>query len=240
MARRSAAPDDGRPSAEAWSGVLASALAGSPRIGPNAIIQTLRALQECEPPEVERRVRAIAALPDAAPTSMVPEACFIRLVGAVRAALPAERSEAVLRLSGRRTAEYVAQRRIPPAVRQLVRVLPARLAVPVMLSAFGRNAETFAGAGRFRVVGPYPGSIFLVDCPTCRHGTGAGAAGTAGAYYEAAFQGLLRLAAPHARVHEDACALRGAPHCEFRITLDDRDAQRVRAKTEKEAPCASC
>lgn len=188
-----------------------------PRIGPNSVIQTLRALAELEPPEVSRLVQERAELPDTAPKHMIPEAWFVRLVQALRATLPADRAEAVLRRSGAYTAEYVSQNRIPAPLRGLFRVLPARLAIPLLLSAFRRHAWTFAGGGHFHVEGAYPGTIVLDGCPTCRADTADPALGHAGAYYEAAFEGLLRLASRDVRVREVACQASHAPLCRFQI-----------------------
>jgi divinyl protochlorophyllide a 8-vinyl-reductase len=124
----------------------------------------------------------------------------------------------------------VAAHRIPGPFRRLLRALPARLAVPLLLKAFARHAWTFAGRGRFTVEGAYPGTIRLEDCPTCREPI-RGARG--GAYYEAAFAGLLRIAAPDVSVREIACLTQGAPACRFRIHL------RATAPTPGDSSCAS-
>lgn len=198
--------------------------AGGPTIGPNSVLQTLRALGEREPPEVVERVRRRARLPEPWPEGLIPEAWFVALVIALREALPASRSEAILRSAGRYTAEYVAQHRIPRALRVLLRLLPATVGVPLLLFAFRRHAWTFAGGGRFDVAGgdgaggPGDGVILLEGCPTCRAEAARALPGRAGAYYEAAFEGLLRLAAPAARVREVACQATSAGHCRFLIS----------------------
>lgn len=202
---------------------------GVPRIGPNAVVQTLRALAELEGATVADALRRRALPPQAALDGMIPEAWFVRLTDALRDALPWARSEAVLRLAGRYTADYVAAHRIPGAVRTLLRRLPPRLAVPILLAAFRRHAWTFAGGGRFGLDGGYPGAIVLAGCPTCRRGRRPA---PAGGYYEAAFTGLLGLAAPGAVVREDACESRGAPSCRFTIHLGAHSPH-------GEAPCAS-
>jgi divinyl protochlorophyllide a 8-vinyl-reductase len=191
----------------------------APRIGPNSVAQTLRALRELEPPECAVRVAALAGLPEPLPEGMIPEAWFVQLIQALRAELPAGRSEAVLRRSGTYTAAYVGQRRIPAPVRGLLAVLPARLALPLLLAAFRRHAWTFAGAGTFTVEGGFPGTILLDGCPTCRTGSARSLGGQAGAYYEAAFEGLLQLAARGVRVREIACQADGAPRCRFQLSV---------------------
>lgn len=196
-------------------------MTANPRIGPNAVLQTLRALRELEGPEVALQLSAQAGLPTDWPAGMIPEVWFVHLVQALRAALPAARAEAVLRRSGAYTAEYVSRNRIPALFRGLLRVLPARLGLPLLLAAFRRHAWTFAGAGRFHAEGAFPGTLVLDGCPTCREESAAAAQDHAGAYYEAAFEGLLRLAARDVRVREVACQANHAPRCRFQISLDD-------------------
>ncbi len=199
------------------------------RIGPNAVIQTLRAIAEIEGPEAYDAIARHADLPALDSNGMIPEAWFLRLVQALREFLPWSRSEAVLRRAGDYTADYVRTHRIPRAARWLLHVLPGRVALPLLLTAFARNAWTFAGSGRYRVEGGFPGEIVLEGCPTCRT---AAREHAAGAYYAAAFEGLLRLACPAARVAETACQSRGAAACRFSIALGE-------ARYPGEKTCAS-
>lgn len=201
------------------------------RIGPNAILQTRRALAERHGAAAVRALDADAALPEVLPPGMIPEAWFVRAVAALRARLPRAEAEAVLAASGRYTAEYVRAHRIPRPIRGLLALLPARLALPALLAAVRRHAWTFAGAGTFRVEGGFPGTLVLEACPTCRAlAPGAAGEGEAmeptsrrgGAYYEAAFEGLLSLASPRVRVVETQCVADGAPHCRFELTLAPR------------------
>jgi divinyl protochlorophyllide a 8-vinyl-reductase len=201
-----------------------------PRIGPNAVLQTLVALEELEGPRIADRVRAAAGLPTDWPEGLIPEAWFLETIRATRAQLRAAAVEAILHEAGDRTAAYVAAHRIPRPVRAVLGWLPARLALPLLLKAFAKHAWTFAGRGSFAVEGPYPGVIRLEDCPTCRDPF---ATDHSGAYYEAAFAGLLRLAAPDVSVREIACLTQGAPACRFRIHLS------ATAPTPGDSPCAS-
>lgn len=201
-----------------------------PQIGPNAVLQTLAALEELEGPRTADRVRAAARLPTDWPERLIPEAWFLETIRATRAQLSAEAAEAILREAGDRTAAYVAAHRIPRPFRAVLGWLPARLAVPLLLKAFAKHAWTFAGRGRFAVEGVYPGVIRLEDCPTCRDPF---ATDYGGAYYEAAFAGLLRLAAPDVSVREIACLTQGAPACRFRIHLS------ATAPTPGDSACAS-
>ncbi|HKL63817.1 MAG TPA: bacteriochlorophyll 4-vinyl reductase [Woeseiaceae bacterium] len=200
----------------------ADATATAAKIGPNAVLQTLRAIAELEGTACYEAVARGAALPATDADHMIPEAWFVRLVQSLRRELPWARSEAVLRRAGEYTADYVSGNRIPGLFRRLLRVLPPRLAVPLLLAAFRRHAWTFAGGGRFDTRGRYPGDILLSACPTCRHGPEPTAAG---AYYEAAFQGLLRLAADGVRVHETACEARGDECCRFSIDIEGASAR---------------
>jgi divinyl protochlorophyllide a 8-vinyl-reductase len=186
-----------------------------PRIGPNSVLQSLRALEELEGQAVAQACAERAGLPPALPSSMIPEAWFVRLVDAIHDTLPATHADVVLTRAGRHTAEYVRTHRIPLPVRWLLRCLPVRLGLPMFLHAIGKHAWTFAGAGRFRVEGPFPGTIVLDHGPCCRtRGPGPGAS-----YYAAAFEGLLALVSSRLRVHEVACAHdSGAPGCRFSIS----------------------
>lgn len=205
----------------------ADATATGAMIGPNAVLQTLRAIAELEGTACYEAVARGAALPATDPDHMIPEAWFTRLVQSLRRTLPWARSEAVLRRAGEYTADYVAANRIPRLFRRLLRALPPRLAIPLLLAAFRRHAWTFAGGGQFETSGGYPGDILLKGCPTCRNESESMAAG---AYYEAAFQGLLRLAADGVRVHETACAACGDGCCRFSIDIKDIEGASARGE----------
>lgn len=204
--------------------------AAVPRIGPNAVLQTLAALEQLE--GADRRdtaVRRARIEPDRL-TGMVPEAWFLALIRAVRDLLPPARADAVLRLAGALTADYVAENRIPRFFRRLLAALPARVGIPLLLTAFRRHAWTFAGSGRFSVEDGYPGTLILAHCPTCRLTTSDA---PAGAYYEAAFEGLLHIVDSRVRVREFRCRSVGDPSCQFAVELGGQTAH-------GEPSCASC
>ncbi len=180
------------------------------RIGPNSITQTLRALDELTVGKRER-IWASSGLPDAAPTAMVPEAWFMTLVRAVREELPEGQAEAVLRWSGSLTADYVRANRIPAPAKVVLRLLPRAVSLPLLLWAVGKHAWTFAGSGTFRVEGR---TLVLDGSPTAR----ARPQGLSCSYYEAAFEGLLSLAAPGVHVRERCCRGAGAPDCRFELS----------------------
>jgi len=186
-------------------------------IGPNALIQTFAALEELEGSAAAARVRGACELPSRDLDSMVPEAWFVRLLDALHREVPEPRAQAVLARSGALTARYVATHRIPRSARLVLRWLPPRLAVPLLLKAFEAHAWTFAGDGELGVEGPYPHTLTLRHAPTCRGS--ARRLGRRGAYYRAAFEGLLQLAAPGARVRETSCESEGADRCRFAIEI---------------------
>lgn len=186
------------------------------QIGPNAVLQTLRAVREMRSAAMAEEVRALANLPDPLPEGMIPEPWFVALLASVRAWVP--EPEQVLGRAGLYTAAYVRDNRIPAPIRRTLKMLPSRAALPLLLNAFRRNAWTFAGAGEFDIEEGYPHVLTLRGAPSCRPEASPPSTG-GGSYYEGAFEELLHLAAPNARVTEIACAARGAPRCRFEISL---------------------
>lgn len=191
------------------------------RIGPNAILQTLAALETLEGSDQRVSAARLARIDPARLTGMVPEAWFLALIHAVRDLLPPARADAVLRLAGTFTADYVAANRVPRFFRALLAALPVRIGIPLLLAAFRQHAWTFAGSGRFSVEGSYPGTLILEQCPTCRRGPSEA---PAGAYYEAAFEGLLHIVDARIRVREFRCRSVGDPSCQFAIELSGQPA----------------
>ncbi len=191
------------------------------RIGPNSVLQTLEAARLLHGAQLTERLRDEAGVEEDWPEGLIPEAWFVELIEATRRLLPDATADAILTLSGTRTAEYVATHRIPGLFRGLLATLPTRLALPMLLSAFAKHAWTFAGAGRFDFYGPFPHTLRLQDAPTCRRPR----ARRSGAYYAAAFEGLLALANPLIRVREVRCQAEGYPHCTFEITVGPPEAE---------------
>lgn len=193
------------------------------RIGPNAIIQTAAALRE--------RVgdgRATALMQgatgrtfDAMPDDMVEEAEVIQLVHALQGDLDPALFEAVMRDAGRRTADYLIAHRIPRVAQRLMRILPAPLALRVLLQGIMRHTWTFAGTARVSLLrrGGRPPLLVLERCPMCR---GLHATTPSCHFYAATLERLLQqLVSPNASVVELACAAMGARGCEFVLRVDD-------------------
>lgn len=179
-------------------------------------MRTLQAVEESYGPVLVGELHRRAALPSDRWNSLIPEEWFLSLIRELRALLPETESEAMLRRAGALTAEYVRENRIPILFRKLLAVLPARVAVPLLLWAFRRHAWTFSGSGRFRFEGRHPSTLVLEGSPTCRL---PGGTDRSGSYYEAAFETLLSLAAPGIRVREVSCQAAGDPACRFELLL---------------------
>ncbi|HMQ34967.1 MAG TPA: bacteriochlorophyll 4-vinyl reductase [Chloroflexaceae bacterium] len=192
---------------------------GAARIGPNALIQTVAALEEERGPQETRRfLRRIGRgdLAERPPTHMVDELAFISLIGAIRADVGVAAAGRILARSGERTAAYVLANRIPAPARAVLPLLPRRLGLRLLLGAIGGHAWTFAGGGRFSYAVERGGATLrLGSCPECR---GMAATEPICRYYEGCFQGLLRpLIDGRIVVREVACAAQGGDACVFEV-----------------------
>lgn len=130
------------------------------RIGPNAVLQTVRVIEERLGDEVSAAILAeagLCGLPSG--ESMIREAHAIALHRAIARRLPRE-APAIARSAGWATADYIIAYRIPGPAKALLRLLPAPLAAPLLMAAIRRHAWTFVGAGRFT---PHDGWSFTID-----------------------------------------------------------------------------
>lgn len=123
------------------------------RMGPNAIIQTVLALHDRfgEPQARTLLVQSgqsqwAAHLPE----EMIDEAAFHTLVQALVAQVGAEQTAQILHDAGQRTADYLLAHRIPRFFQRLVRMLPRRVGLWLLLQAITQHAWTFVGSGQFR------------------------------------------------------------------------------------------
>lgn len=138
--------------AEAEASAVSHAAAGPARIGPNSLIQTVRALQERYPAATIAAIlqqSGQAYLLHHDPEAMVQEQEFAALVQALADQLGVSAARAVLHRSGQLTAAYLLQYRIPRPFQRLLKLLPHRLALKLLLFAISKNAWTFAGSGHF-------------------------------------------------------------------------------------------
>lgn len=116
-------------------------------VGPNAVLQTLSAVERLVAPEARRALIHQACLPNegAADDQLVDAAVVRRLNASLFASLGDACARTVLREAGRRTGAYVLEHRIPALARTLLSRLPRTLAAHLLLGAIARHAWTFAG-----------------------------------------------------------------------------------------------
>lgn len=134
--------------------VLRAPVPSAGRVGPNAILQSIAALDAIVAPAVTDDILESAGLlryRESPPREMVGEGEVAALFRAISGRLPHHRAQAVLRRSGSATADYILAHRIPRAAQRLIKMLPKQVALRVLLQAIGRNAWTFAGSGRVSV-----------------------------------------------------------------------------------------
>lgn len=188
------------------------------RIGPNAILQTMAAIEARHGPDAARGLLAAAGLGGyvgAPPTIMVPEQEVIRLHQRLRRSLTPEAADAVSREAGARTAHYLLLNRIPRPAQWILKLLPPVTAARLLLKAIGGHAWTFVGSGRFSGSAGMPTVLTIEECPLAR---GEQADHPVCAYYAATFEGLFRaLVHRDARCIETACVAQGAPACRFEV-----------------------
>jgi divinyl protochlorophyllide a 8-vinyl-reductase len=189
------------------------------RIGPNAVTRLAESLGPARSVAVFAAAGLAHRLADP-PGRMVPEQEVTALHRAARALLGEAAAEAASREAGVLTARYLLAHRIPRPMQGLLRLLPAPLAARVLLGAIGRHAWTFAGGGRFAVLGWSPLRLGIAGGPIARAGE---ADHPVCGYYAATFETLFR-ALVHRRttVTETACEAMGAPGCVFELRWQAR------------------
>ena len=183
-------------------------------VGPNAILQTAAALDAQGGRRLARQVfdrAGLGALLDDPPVAMVPEAQAAALMGALHDSLPPGIARRISRGAGRRTGDYILRHRIPKPARAVLRMLPARLAAPLLLRAVAAHAWTFAGSGRVEIVSGCPARLMIHNNPLAVAGSDWHRA-----VLETLFQSLVH---PRARVVQTACCAEGAAACIFEIAL---------------------
>ncbi|HMR68571.1 MAG TPA: bacteriochlorophyll 4-vinyl reductase [Anaerolineae bacterium] len=123
-----------------------------PKIGPNALTQTVRALSEmCSEAQVAAILRQCGQeyLLHEPVTKMVDEQAFADLVATLTGQLGLAQAQHVLWRSGHLTAMYLLRHRIPRPFQWLLKPLPPRLGLRLLLAAISRHAWTFVGSGSF-------------------------------------------------------------------------------------------
>ncbi|MBI1416484.1 MAG: bacteriochlorophyll 4-vinyl reductase [Limimaricola sp.] len=185
-------------------------------IGPNAVTQLLAVLADAGQAEVATRLmaRAGCAVPDL-DKGLIDEAPVARLHQALRTDYPDE-AAGWAAAAGTRTADYILARRIPKAAQGVLKALPAVLSAPLLARAIAKNAWTFAGSGRFRVVSTRPITFEIADNPVVR---GETADHPLCDWHAAVFTRLFQVLVDRRLVaRETECCATGAPACRFEIT----------------------
>lgn len=189
-----------------------------PRIGPNAIIQLAGVLRDrLSPSFAEALLRdATPYTMDTMPTDMVDEREARAMMHALVDRVGSAQAMPVMREAGLRTGDYLLANRIPEFAQMIIRLLPRRIGLRVLLKAVSANSWTFAGSGTFRVV-PRRGPPELVfdGCTICR---GMHEDQPMCDYYAGTFERLIaELVAPDVRVVEVECMAQGGAACRFHL-----------------------
>ena len=183
-------------------------------IGPNAVLQTEAALVEAGGRDLAEQVFAAAGLSHLLtnrPGAMIDEALPKALFVALFATRPREEALHIAHRAGELTGDYILKHRIPGPVRTLLRLLPPRLAAPLLLTAIHKHAWTFAGSGLCSVTPGRPSRIEILAnplaMPECAWHVGV---------FEVLFASLV---SPAVRIgHDHGPKLAGAP-CRFEIAF---------------------
>ena len=140
------------------------------KIGPNSIIQTVKAL-EAKYGKAEADARLTVAghghLIGNLPSEMVEEKKFHNLVKSLDKELDSSVFAELLNDSGQRTAGYLLKVRIPGFFQKLLKPLTPKLAFKLLFFAISKNAWTFVGSGDFSyTTGKTPVITVKITYPT--------------------------------------------------------------------------
>jgi divinyl protochlorophyllide a 8-vinyl-reductase len=203
--------------------VIVAAVSATPprtgaRIGPNAIIQLVAAIEHRWGADEAAALlgEATPYTPASLPLDMVEEGEPLALSCLLIERVGADVAAPVLHDAGVRTARYLLANRIPALAQGLIRRLPRRLALALLLRAIGSHAWTFAGSGHFAVRWSrgWP-MLTFTDCAMCR---GLATRRPICDYYAGTFEHLFRtLVSAEVTVTEIACQAQGAPCCRFLV-----------------------
>jgi divinyl protochlorophyllide a 8-vinyl-reductase len=185
-------------------------MADAALIGPNAILQLIPVLDHSVGEQARKALFLQTQTEIPSGDHMIPEGDAARIHQGLRAAFPRQ-AAGLCAQAGRATADYIITHRIPAKAQILMGFLPANFAARALSHAIARNAWTFAGSGRFRVISPWEFEIAdnpviggeSSDNPLCH-------------WHCAVFERLYRrLVSPDVICRETACAASGADACRF-------------------------
>ncbi len=196
----------------------ASVAAQPAKIGPNAVIQTFQAIQALRGQIAAQRVASAARCDhwlSTPPTEMVDEIPVIALFRALERVLPHD-SDRIAWEAGTRTADYILTHRIPKPAQRILKILPARLAAPILLKAIAKHAWTFAGSGSVKVHGARPFRVEIEHNPLT---IGLHHPEPACHWHRAVFTRLFQtLVHKRTKVRELSCGACGAKTCVFELS----------------------
>ena len=186
----------------------------SARIGPNAILQFVPVLEAARGPDETAHILAMAGiitLPDPA-KGLIAEGPAARLHQMVRQALPQDAARLAAE-AGRRTGDYILAHRIPKPAQAVLKLLPARLSVPILSKAIAKHAWTFCGSGGFRLAQGVPPVFAIRDNPVVR---GEVSEVPLCHWHAAVFERLFTaICGTGWQVVETTCCAQGARACRF-------------------------
>lgn len=191
---------------------MPAACAGGARIGPNAVLQHLPVLDAAIGAAARRALMRHAGVSEPPEDAgMLPEDEVVRLHRAVRDRLPGQAS-GIQRAAGLATGGYILAHRIPRPARVLIRALPAALGARLLAAAIAKHAWTFAGSGRFRIVGHHPLAFEIAANPLAVGSAASPSCDWHAAVFERLFAALVW---PEVTVVETDCCAAGAGACRF-------------------------
>ncbi|MGY6694467.1 MAG: bacteriochlorophyll 4-vinyl reductase [Roseinatronobacter sp.] len=182
------------------------------RIGPNAVLQHIPVLDAMIGERLRNALLYRAGVDEPpADAGMLAEEDVARLHHAVRLYLPSHAHD-IQRKAGLATGDYILANRIPAAAQRVIRALPAALGARLLTLAIAKHAWTFAGSGRFHVLGYRPLRLEIHGNPLAR----GPATGPICAWHAAVFERLYaHLVWPNVSVTEESCVASGASACVF-------------------------
>jgi len=145
------------------------------------------------------------------PAKMVDEIIVRQLYRALFERLPEQEASLIAHDAGERTAHYLLANRIPAPARLILRMLPARLSLRLLLRAIRHHAWTFAGSGQFQARPGRRACVSISHNPMPMPGC---------VWQVAVFETLFRsLVSRSCQVRHVQCEQVAGPRCEFEIRL---------------------
>ena len=201
-----------------------NALAPSHLIGPNAIIQMIKAMEEGLGVNETLNFFIKSKLGHYISHPLMgrvheQDVCLIhqRLIETYGI----DQAKQLTREAGLRTADHLLKNRIPKLFGFFLRHLPTKLSIALLLRAISNHPWTFVGSGKFSYQVFSTITIYIESKPICK-----GILSTAPIcdYYAGTFEGLLKsLINATVKVQEVGCEARGDPVCSFRVSWLDRN-----------------